>query len=128
LASWTILPEDESNISSMDKNDAAMPPSINDNEAKDADGFQTLSRKHRASVGSVEAVMKMEGVVEMRNPYAALTSLGMTRSRGPSPAKSPTDNHSPQKKKPKVNSTFKARLDEFFAKQAEEVAKGTTLK
>jgi hypothetical protein len=70
--------EDESNISSMDKNDAAMPLNINDNEAKDADGFQTLSRKHRASVGSVEAVMKMEGVVEKRNPYAALTSLGMT--------------------------------------------------
>jgi hypothetical protein len=72
--------------------------------------------------------MKMEGVEETCNPYAALTSLGMPQSQGPSLAKSPTDNHSPQKKKPKVNSTFKAQLDEAFAKQAEEVAKGTTLK
>jgi hypothetical protein len=91
--------EDKSNCSLTDKKDATGSPK--DSEKKDADGFQTPSRKHRASAVSIEAASEKEDVVEMHNSYKALTSLGTTRSQGPSPKKSPTDNRSPQKKKSK---------------------------
>jgi hypothetical protein len=119
--------DDKSNSSSTDKkNDTASPNK--DSANKDADGFQTPNRKHRASAASVDAALAMEGIVETRNSYTALTSLGTTRSRGPTPEKSPTDNRSPQKKKPKVNLKFRVQLNEAFAKQAEEVERETALK
>jgi hypothetical protein len=96
--------EDKSNCSSTDKKDAIGSPK--DSEKKDADGFQTPSRKHRASAASIEAVLAKEDVMEMHNSYTALTSLGMTRSQGPSPKKTPTDNRSPQKKKSKEKLKF----------------------
>jgi hypothetical protein len=51
-------------------------------------------------------VLAKEDVMEMHNSYTALTSLGMTRSQGPSPKKTPTDNRSPQKKKSKEKLKF----------------------
>jgi hypothetical protein len=71
--------EDKSYCSSMDKKDFTGSPK--DSEKKDADGFQTPSRKHRASAVSVETALEKEDAVETHNSYTALTSLGATRSR-----------------------------------------------
>jgi hypothetical protein len=71
--------EDKSYCSLMDKKDSTGSPK--DSEKRDADGFQTPSRKHRAFAASIEAALEKEDAVGMHNSYTALTSLGATRSR-----------------------------------------------
>jgi hypothetical protein len=71
-------------------------------EMKANDGILTPSKKHQVPVAVLkEAATAMEGVIVTNNSYLPLTSLGMMRSRGNPPKKSPTSG-SPQKKKTKV--------------------------
>jgi hypothetical protein len=64
------------------------------------DGFQTPNQKHQVSAAAMaEAATAKEGVMVTNNSFMALTSLGATRAQGASPAKLPTDNQSPQRRR-----------------------------
>jgi hypothetical protein len=80
-AETTATPDVPINMS--DKADA---PS----EMKATDGFLTPSKKHQVAVVALkETATEMEGAIVTNNPYLPLTSLGMMRSQGTSPKKSP---------------------------------------
>jgi hypothetical protein len=93
-------------------------------ETKATNGFLTPSKKHQVAVVALkETATEMEGAIVTNNPYLPLTSLGMMRSQGTSPKKSPASG-SPQKKKPKETPEFMQAMEAAFAKQQEALDSG----
>jgi hypothetical protein len=93
-------------------------------ETKATNGFPTPSKKHQVAVVALkETATEMEGAIVTNNPYLPFTSLGMTRSQGTSPKKSPASG-SPRKKKPKVTPKFMQAMEAAFTKQQEALDSG----